>query len=533
MRTFIIFLFLLSLSSLNANAQSGSGMIQWHDIKSQANRTTIYTSSADNNSVYYTKNVGLLKPKELKIIKADYNFKNLAEIDLLASGKTGNEVSRVSVLDANNGKILGMESTSGFVKGQFPISLKFGLLDANLKMASEPKSLKMVPNAMIPVNMMDMTDIVNNRYIMSIRQNNQFVYCYLHCSDQEGNLQVGIGRFDADYNLISNHVIEIPIAANRVFDARLAADSNFDSYYILLKETSAKNPRKRFELNDGYGGNRNIISNEEEVGLSTIYRIHDGKIANSYAITNYLSQTPDVKVLDDGHVLVVGLERGEKGNKFYGLFNYIFDSELKENTTSTLPFTDMMTADMSRFTEKDKALKLKIRHVKLIKIGANYVSHIELSGYMEYISNAGTGSQRSSFSIISYNDVFNQLDEKGNFTGQTAFTVKEQMEGGPNQRYTGSIVYEHDNKINVIFNDTPENLIGGNKVERWDLQKMKKEDTIVRKIVIDNDMKMVSNEVVSPKGAIAIMPSASWSNSERTVIFATDTDTTYGTVIIH
>lgn len=533
LRTSIRLALFLALTTLNLNAQNSSEMLKWHDIDSKANRTLIYTSAADNNAVYYTKNVGLLKPKEFKVIKSDYNFKNKAEIDLLASGKNARVSSRLSVLDANDGKTLGMESTSGFVKGQFPISLKYGLLDANLKMVSSPKILKMAPDAMIPVNMMDMTDIINNRYIMSLKYNDQFVICYLHCSDQEGNLQVGIGRFDADYNLVSNELIEIPIQANRIMDARLTADANFDSYYILLKETSAKNPRKRFELNDGLGGSRNIISNEEKVGLSTIYRIQNGKTSNSFAITDYKSQTTDMKALSDGNILVVGLERGEKGNKFYGFYNYIFDSELKEITSSKLPFTDMMTADMQRFTEKDKALKLKIRHLKLIKLGSNYVSHIELSGYTEYISNQGTSNQRSTFLIISYNDVFTQINEQGKFTGQTSMVVKEQREGGPNQRYTGSIIYEHDNKIHVLFNDTPENLKSGSKVERWEPQKMKKEETIVRRIIIDEDMKTVSKDVISPKGAIAIMPSSSWSDSERTVVFATDTETTYGTVIVH
>lgn len=48
----------------SANAQSGT--FEWHDIESKANITRVYTSAADNNSGYYMKSVGLLKPKDLR-----------------------------------------------------------------------------------------------------------------------------------------------------------------------------------------------------------------------------------------------------------------------------------------------------------------------------------------------------------------------------------------------------------------------------------------------------------------------------------
>lgn len=533
MRPFIILLFLLTLFSLNTNAQSASGTLEWHNIESKANRTIIFTSAADNNSVYFTKSFGVSKSQELDLICADYNFKSQAEMDLSGSENIIKVASRISVLDAKNGKTLGFETTTGYVKGQFPISLKYGLLDVNLKM-SEPKSLKMAPDAKIPVFMIDVLDNLHDKYLMTLNHTDQFVYCYLHCSDQEENLKVGIARFDVDYNLVSNDVIEIPMAANRVLDARLAADPNFDSYYILLKETSTKNPKREVEVTGNYGKLVIPTPNEEEVELSTVYRIHDGKVAGSFALTDYISQTPDIKVLDDGQVLVVGLERAEKGRKIYGLFNCILDSELKEYTTSTLPFAKMVPTDIDRFTEKDHTLKLRIRHLKLLKVGSNYVVHFEINGDEDYITREGSSRPSSYATIVFYDDVFSQLDENGRFTGLTAFATKEQSESTLSERYAGSIVYVADNTINVLFNDTPKNLQGGGKkLERWDYQKMKKEDTIVRKIVIDEDMKTVHNEVVSPKGAIAIMPSASWSNSERTVVFATDTETTYGTVIAH
>lgn len=516
---------------LSANAQSGT--LLWHDIESKANITSIYTSAADNNSVYYMKIVGLLKPKEFKLIKADYNFKDQADIDLLASRSGLKVASSISVLDAKNGKILGLETTTGYVKGQFPISLKFGLLDANLKMTSELHSLKMAPDAVIPANIMEMSGNADNKYFMTLNQNDQFVYCYLHCSDQEENLQVGIARFDADYNLVSNDLVEIAMQANRVIDARLAADSNFDSYYLLLKETSTKNPRKDIELNSNYGRSVLPTPNEEAIELSTVYRIHDGKVAGSSALTDYVSQTPDIQILNNGRVLVVGLESGKKYHAFNGLYNYIFNSTLTESTTSTLPFAKIASAEFDRFTQKDKTLKMRVRHLELLRTESNYVVHFELNGDEDYMDRSGSNSASGYATIVSYDDFFTQLDADGKFTTLTALVPKEQSESTLGERYGRSLIYVVGNTINVLFNDTPENLKANKKLERWDYRKMKKEDTIVRKIVIDKDMKTVSNEVVSPKGSLAIMPNTSWSDSERTVIFATDNETTYGTVIVH
>lgn len=520
----------VTITLLSAKAQSGT--LEWHDIESKANRTIIYTSAADNNSVFYINSFGMTKNRDINLIRADYNFKNLADINTSISGQK--EASRVSVLDAKNGNILGLETTTGFVKSQFPISLKYGLLDANLKMISEPMPLKMATDAMLPIYMMDMLDYPDNRYFMTLKQNDQFVYCYLYCSDQKGNLQVGIARFDADYNLVSNDLTEIPMPANKVFDARLAADANFDSYYLLIKEIDIKSPKSRFIVTNGYSGNLYKAPNEERVELSTVYRIHDGKVAGSFALTDYKSQTPDIKVMDGGRLLVVGLAFTEKGNKIYGLYSFVLDSELKNNTISKLPFSDMIAQNNNLFAETEKGSRLIIKHLELLKLESNYVAHFELKRYEDYSSTGSELSSRDGYvTLATYDDVFSKLDTDGKFTGLAASVAKEQSESVYLERFAGSIVYVAGNTINVLFNDTPENLKAGDKLERWSSHKMKKEESIVRRIVFDQDMKKVSDEVVNPKGSLAIMPTSSWSDSARTVIFAADNETTYGTVIVH
>ncbi len=74
---------------------------------------------------------------------------------------------------------------------------------------------------------------------------------------------------------------------------------------------------------------------------------------------------------------------------------------------------------MERLKESDKALKLKIRHLKLLKLESNYLAHFELSDYTQYVS----PQDYHSFESITYNDMLNKLDENGKFTRQTAIVV--------------------------------------------------------------------------------------------------------------
>jgi len=515
--------------------QQEAAQIKWHPTGKFAKLGLNYfqTVSADDQSVTYQKVEAGLRLKASDIFIASHSFDPVKSFNLMPEAKPSKSgTSQLSVLSVRNGKMLAIDAIAGFAKGLIQNKMFFKILDENFSAISEPSPLKQSENSYLPVNLVDLSNLFSNRPFQLIENEDGVFMAYLSSNEVEGNLHIGLAKFDLNFNLVFNQLYEIGLPANRVIDFRLGNRDIDGSYFVLIKETLEKKPATKIQMsvsNSLSGGSR-LVTNEEKPGINWIYKLDDTGNHISYLLDGE-RPTPAFRILEKGSVLLAGLSNDGAQGRYTGAYSISLDSDLKEIIRAAQPFSDAYSNELESIKSKEKGIVLKIRHLQIHELGENVVLNIELFGSRMERVVSGNRTTYNYYLLVGDNLLF-QMDTSGGFTGLFSAISKDQLEFGGEQFYSGSIVYVKDDVLHILFNDRKDNLENVGKKNRWDHTDYRKGDSVVRQITVDNNLKKLSDGAMSSgdRSVVMIVPYAHFTN-EKLVLFGTDFDQYFGAVV--
>lgn len=242
---------LLILGFANVIGQQTSQSFKWKELGEPKGLQALafLALSSDDKTVTINKISGSMRSMSTELIIVNHNFETIKTIDI--SPKQVNKSSfptSTSYIASSNGKSLAMVSSSGFAKGLMTVGLAYQVMDTDFAPISAPVDIKQPSGGVIPVNLIDLANPMENNPFQYKKIGNDLLITYVLSDDAESNLNIGLIRFDADFNVIFNQLHEINMPANRLIDFRLADTEIDGSYYVVIKETTSKNPQTKVAM---------------------------------------------------------------------------------------------------------------------------------------------------------------------------------------------------------------------------------------------------------------------------------------------
>ncbi len=525
----------LSLSLTAAFAQNTSEAFKWTQLGEQKGlQGSFFTLiSTDAESVTFQKMNGGLRGQSVELIKANHDFEPIKTLNLTPekASKKDKPVSSTCIA-TRNGKTLTIVSGSDFSKRIMSLQMAYQVLDEGFSPIAAPTALKQPAGGVIPVNFVDMSNPLSNNPFQLIKVGNDFLIGYVLSDEAESNLNLGLAKFDADFNIIFNELHEIDMPANRMMDFRLAETDVEGTYYVLIKETTIKNPQTKIET-PTMGSNQRDFSrthiNEEKFGVNRIYKFDDKALVKTYQIEGE-RPTPAVKAISNGTVLVAGLNNDGVKGRYTGAYSITLDADLKELSRAEEKFTEMFTEEMESIKAKEKGLALTVRHTKLLELGERLVLNVELFGSQTTEMKSGNNTSYYYNLLVGDNLLF-QMNKDGGFTKKFTSISKKQLEAGAMQYFSGAVVFVKDDVLHCYYNDRSDNLTKPKK-ERWNTEDYRRSTSVIREVKLDSELNKLSDGAVTEgKDAIRMIAATTRYIDGNLVMFGMDGKTFWGTVV--
>lgn len=518
-----------------ALAQNTSEAFKWTELGEQKGMIPSFFMliSSDNETVTFEKHSGGLRSRTFELIKANHQFKPIKTLDLAAaSGENKEMLVTKRCIAAQNGKHLTIVSSGSFSKKLMTTEMAFQVLDDKFVPIAGATPLKQPAGGLIPVNLVDMANPTATSPFQLIKVGKDFLIGYVLSDEVEGNLNLGLAKFDADFKLIFNELHEIDMPANRMIDFRLAESDAEGAYYVLIKETTSKKPPTKIEMkvtDSSQQDGSKTHTKEEKFGVNRVYKFDDYAMVNSYTIEGE-RPTPAVKARKNGTVIMAGLNNDGTRGRYTGAYSITLDADMKEIAKAEEKFTEMYSGEMESIVAKDKGLALTVRNTKILELGEKLVLNVELFGTKETQMTNGNKSNYYYALLVGDNLLF-QMNDDGSFTKKFASIPKDQLENGTAQYYAGAVLFVKDNVLHCYFNDRTNN-IDKSKKERWNTEDYRKGTSIIREVKLDSELNKLSDGAVTQgKDAIRMIAATTQYYDGNLVMFGMDGKTSYGTVV--
>lgn len=534
MRKWTILFSALLIASAQIYAQHDASRIDWKPVGEYGSFKPIEFRAigVDDQAVFYTKVAAGMKVRESSAIKASHSFAPIKTLNLMPEGKQSKtSAAGTTIVAARNGKILAIDAVAGMANRAITTTLAYKVLGDDFSEITVAMPLKQPGGGYVPVNSIDLSNPYSNNPFQIVESESGILLGYVLSEGPETNLTIGLAKFDNDLNLVYNHLHETEMPAHRMLDFRLADAAIEGSDYVIIKETTKKNPSSKIEMPmpNTMLDDSQLHTNEETWGINRIYRFNESGSASNYVIAGELP-TPAFRVFSDGTIVVAGLMSDGAKGRFTGAYSITLDRELQEVSKASQPFSEMYSNGLETFKTKEKGIFLTSRHLKILDLGGKLLLHIELFGSRTIETNDG-GRRTYTYNLLVGDNLLFQMERNGAFTGLFEKISKDQLEYGASQNYAGSVVMVKNDVLRIYFNDHPDNLIKERQVG-WNQMDYKKGNSLIREIQMDANLKKVSDSAVSAgkKPVLMLVNKAFFSNGYM-VMFGTDFDNYVGAVM--